>query len=125
MPLSTLFFVIQLLILVEYSQSFIQSPILPVGTCSLKVLRLLKAVDDSSSTSSPPCPNCSLCDGSGRILGGLGAFPLTSWWPIKAYRPCPNFKGEYRRSGQSLDEIAFGREEGRLEQGRKEREDDN
>jgi hypothetical protein len=32
--------------------------------------------------------------------------------PIKAYRPCPSFLrsgGRYRRSGQSLDEIAFGR----------------
>ncbi len=34
-------------------------------------------------------------------------------WPIKAYRPCPNFierGGQYIRSGQSLDEIAFGGE---------------
>ena len=34
-------------------------------------------------TESVPCPNCDKCDGSGRIMGGLGAFPLTSWWPIK------------------------------------------
>lgn len=35
------------------------------------------------------------------------------WWPIKAYRPCPNFidrGGVYQRSGQGLDEIAFGRD---------------
>lgn len=33
-----------------------------------------------------PCPDCDKCDGSGRILGGLASIPLTSWWPIKAYR---------------------------------------
>lgn len=50
------------------------------------------------------------CEGDGRIAGGLGA--VVSWWPIKAYRPCPEYikaKKTYRRSGQSLEEIAFGR----------------
>ena len=45
------------------------------------------------------------------ILGGIGV--VLPWWPIKAYRPCPNFinrGGNYVRSGQGLDEIAFGRE---------------
>jgi len=45
-----------------------------------------------------------------RILGGIGVF--LPWWPIKAYKPCPNFVksgGVYVPSGQSLDEIAFGR----------------
>ncbi|KAG7361764.1 hypothetical protein IV203_036865 [Nitzschia inconspicua] len=58
-----------------------------------------------------PCPDCDLCDGSGRISGGVGA--VLDWWPIKAYRPCPNFierGGKYTRSGQGLDEIAFGRD---------------
>jgi len=57
------------------------------------------------------CPDCDLCDGSGRILGGIGV--VLPWWPIKAYRPCPNFidrGGRYVRSGQALDEIAFGRD---------------
>ncbi|KAL3811651.1 hypothetical protein ACHAXA_004383 [Cyclostephanos tholiformis] len=57
------------------------------------------------------CPNCDLCDGSGRILGGIGM--VLEWWPIKAYRPCPNFVdrgGRYVRAGQGLDEIAFGRD---------------
>ena len=57
------------------------------------------------------CPDCDLCDGSGRILGGIGT--VLEWWPIKAYRPCPNFierGGRYVRSGQGLDEIAFGRD---------------
>lgn len=57
------------------------------------------------------CPDCDLCDGSGRISGGIGA--VLDWWPIKAYRPCPNFierGGKYARSGQGLDEIAFGRD---------------
>ena len=46
-----------------------------------------------------------------RILGGIGT--VLDWWPIKAYRPCPNLVdrgGEYVRSGQGLDEIAFGRD---------------
>lgn len=50
------------------------------------------------------------CDGSGRIAGGMGA--VLDWWPIKAYRPCPELakaKKDYKKSGQSLDEIAFGR----------------
>ena len=57
------------------------------------------------------CPNCDLCDGSGRIAGGLGA--VIDWFPVKAYRPCPNFVdrgGNYQRSGQGLDEIAFSRD---------------
>lgn len=50
------------------------------------------------------------CNQDGRIIGGLGA--VLNWWPIKAYRPCPEFlkaKKKYTRAGQSLDEIAFGR----------------
>jgi len=57
------------------------------------------------------CPNCNKCDGSGRIEGGIGT--ILTFWPIKAYRPCPNFienGGFYTRSGQGLDEIAFGRD---------------
>lgn len=57
------------------------------------------------------CPNCDKCDGSGRILGGIPL--ILPWWPIKPYRPCPNFinnGGIYTRAGQGLDEIAFGRD---------------
>ena len=46
-----------------------------------------------------------------RICGGIGA--VLDWWPIKAYRPCPQYidrGGFYQRSGQGLDEIAFGRD---------------
>ncbi len=52
------------------------------------------------------------CNGEGRIKGGLGAVPGFGWFPIKAYRPCPAFVeagGKYRRQGQSLEEVAFGR----------------
>ncbi|KAA8497107.1 hypothetical protein FVE85_0836 [Porphyridium purpureum] len=64
------------------------------------------------------CPGCGReegvkrgCDGSGRVVGGLGV--VLKWWPIKAYRPCDELvkrKGNYKRAGQSLEEIAFGRE---------------
>lgn len=36
--------------------------------------------------------NNNSCDGEGRVLGGLGAVPGFRWWPIKAYRPCPNLE---------------------------------
>jgi len=55
------------------------------------------------------CPDCDKCDGSGRIMGGIAT--VIPWF-IKAYRPCPVFierGGNYVRSGQPLDEIAFGR----------------
>ncbi|XP_058100469.1 uncharacterized protein LOC131245197 [Magnolia sinica] len=54
------------------------------------------------------------CNGEGRIQGGIATVPGFGWWPIKAYRPCPGFVesgGRYRRRGQSMDEVAFGREE--------------
>ena len=54
------------------------------------------------------------CNGEGRIQGGIATVPGFGWWPIKAYRPCPGFVasgGRYRRRGQNMDEVAFGREE--------------
>ena len=71
--------------------------------------------DDAKCTGS--CDSCGLakdkmqCDGSGRIIGGLGAIPLFSWWPIKAYRPCPGLDdsgGVYVRKGQDVDSILWG-----------------
>ncbi|KAH0885769.1 hypothetical protein HID58_061865 [Brassica napus] len=56
--------------------------------------------------------NFSGCSGDGRIQGGIATVPGFGWWPIKAYRPCPGFVeagGRYRRIGQSMDEVAFGR----------------
>jgi hypothetical protein len=73
--------------------------------------------ETEKESKSDVCTGCGLaggpmsgCDGTGRIVGGLGA--IVDWWPIKAYRPCPELtkaKKPYQRSGQSLDEIAFGR----------------
>ena len=67
----------------------------------------------ASAADEPPAfPECDFpgCDGNGRAIGGLAAFELTKWWPIKAYRPCPKCAAvgiKYKRSGQSLDEIVF------------------
>ena len=71
----------------------------------------------SGAPSEDACPGCGRaggvsagCNGEGRVAGGLGA--VLTWWPIKAYRPCAEFikaKKTYRRAGQSLEEIAFGR----------------
>lgn len=66
------------------------------------------------------CPTCGVpksemsmgCDGTGRIMGGLGSLPGFGWWPIKAYRPCGKAteKGiRYQRKGQVVDEVLFGR----------------
>ncbi|KAH9607825.1 hypothetical protein KSS87_016406 [Heliosperma pusillum] len=78
----------------------------------------------SSPTDSLPfngCKGCgkeqieSGCNGEGRIQGGIATIPGFGWWPIKAYRPCPAFLasgGSYKRRGQSLDEVAFGRGKG-------------
>ncbi|GLJ29157.1 hypothetical protein SUGI_0574900 [Cryptomeria japonica] len=52
------------------------------------------------------------CNGEGRIQGGIGTIPGFTWWPIKAYRPCPGFLasgGRYKRQGQTMDEVAFGK----------------
>ncbi|XP_020688957.1 uncharacterized protein LOC110104272 isoform X1 [Dendrobium catenatum] len=54
------------------------------------------------------------CNGEGRIQGGIATIRGFGWWPIKAFKPCPGFVasgGRYRRHGQSLDEVAFGRTE--------------
>ncbi len=56
-----------------------------------------------------------ICFNIDRILGGIPT--ILPWWPIKPYRPCPNFiarGGQYSRIGQPLDEIAFGRGETNL-----------
>ena len=67
------------------------------------------------------CDSCGVarekmqCDGTGRIQGGFAAIPLFSWWPIKAYRPCPGLiqsGGTYTRKGQDVDSILWG-EKGR------------
>lgn len=55
-------------------------------------------VDETKGTETVTSPSsvkreivcaCGRCDGSGRIIGGIGAVPGFRWWPIKAYRPCP------------------------------------
>ena len=79
------------------------------------VVRAEGKEDDAKCTGS--CDSCGLakdkmqCDGSGRIIGGMGAIPLFSWWPIKAYRPCPGLiesGGVYVRKGQDVDSILWG-----------------
>lgn len=86
----------------------------PDAAEAAEVAEVAEVAEESKATA---CEACGLedgpiaaCDGSGRIIGGLGA--VVKWWPIKAYRPCGELvkaKKTYRRAGQSLDEIAFGR----------------
>ena len=78
---------------------------------------ILEEEEEEEENISQTCPKCGaavddmLCDGTGRKIGGLGA--VLPWLPVKAYRPCPNLVesgGMYQRTGQGLDEIAFGRD---------------
>ena len=39
-------------------------------------------------------PSCG-CDGTGKMQGGIATYPGFGWWPIKVFRPCP----EYIRGG--------------------------
>jgi hypothetical protein len=102
-------------------------------TSPKKIVKTLVAASESSSSSNNEnnnennnnnnkqctgsCDSCGLardqmqCDGTGRIQGGLAAVPLFSWWPIKAYRPCPGLiesGGTYTRKGQDVDSILWG-----------------
>ena len=104
-------------------------------TSPKKIVKTLVAASESSSSSNNnnennnennnnnnkqctgSCDSCGLardqmqCDGTGRIQGGLAAVPLFSWWPIKAYRPCPGLiesGGTYTRKGQDVDSILWG-----------------
>ncbi|KAJ6703430.1 hypothetical protein OIU85_029392 [Salix viminalis] len=78
----------------------------------------LPATEDVDELPLSGCKGCGReeiengCNGEGRIQGGIATVPGFGWWPIKAYRPCPGFLasgGRYRRQGQSMDEVAFGR----------------
>uniref|UniRef100_A0A7S3A0B5 Uncharacterized protein n=1 Tax=Rhodosorus marinus TaxID=101924 RepID=A0A7S3A0B5_9RHOD len=63
------------------------------------------------ASESEMCAGCGRLNCDGRIQGGIGAIPLFSWWPIKAYRPCPEYikTKKYKRAGQNLAEIGgFG-----------------
>ena len=73
--------------------------------------------NDEKQCTGGSCDSCGVarekmqCDGTGRIQGGLAAIPLFSWWPIKAYRPCPGLiesGGTYTRKGQDVDSILWG-----------------
>lgn len=80
-------------------------------------------VDSSAAeNTSNVCKTCGVpkdkmafgCDGTGRIMGGIGAVPGFGWWPIKAYRPCGKAVEagiQYRRTGQNVDEILFSKKD--------------
>mmetsp|Transcript_9525 Transcript_9525/g.14020 ORF Transcript_9525/g.14020 Transcript_9525/m.14020 type:complete len:129 (-) Transcript_9525:309-695(-) len=113
-PSISLLAILVALALFSTTSAFTSIPSFKVSASTNRVnaIYMSEADDDSVAVAEPEvrCPNCDKCDGSGRILGGI---PLVlPWWPIKPYRPCPNFianGGQYSRIGQPLDEIAFGR----------------
>ncbi|KAG7031146.1 hypothetical protein SDJN02_05185 [Cucurbita argyrosperma subsp. argyrosperma] len=77
----------------------------------------LQSESDPDASSFRGCKACGKeeiergCNGEGRIQGGIATVPGFGWWPIKAYRPCPEFVasgGRYKRRGQSMDEVTSG-----------------
>ncbi|GAX76747.1 hypothetical protein CEUSTIGMA_g4194.t1 [Chlamydomonas eustigma] len=78
--------------------------------------RKLVAVRAQETVSSSICSTCGAEKSEkacldGRIIGGLAAIPGFRWWPIKAYRPCPNLSAaglEYTRKGQAINDVLFG-----------------
>ncbi|CAB9499463.1 expressed unknown protein [Seminavis robusta] len=120
---SPLYLLLALTVLVAPLCSAFQATLYPATRQSHHVPIFMSEPSEADSSQEPVettaavdpnivCPNCDMCDGSGRIAGGIGA--VVPWIPIKAYRPCPNFierGGSYQRAGQGLDEIAFGRKQ--------------
>ncbi|CAF1859838.1 unnamed protein product [Brassica oleracea var. botrytis] len=90
----------------------------PPRPLSSSPVSVVETGDDDVGLNFSGCKGCGKevkengCNGDGRIQGGIATVPGFGWWPIKAYRPCPGFVeagGRYRRVGQSMDEVAFGR----------------
>ncbi|CAL9223856.1 unnamed protein product [Arabidopsis halleri] len=90
----------------------------PLLSLSSSPASVVETGDEDDDLTFSGCRGCgkeekeSGCKGDGRIQGGIATVPGFGWWPIKAYRPCPAFVeagGRYRRIGQSMDEVAFGR----------------
>lgn len=142
-------FVLAVLLALAATSSAFQNVLLQTTRSCVKPIAMSEnpsAAEESAEDAQPTkadvaCPDCDLCDGSGRyvfflekavgfascclpddahtvfffldrIAGGIGA--VLPWIPIKAYRPCPNFVergGVYQRTGQALDEIAFGKKQ--------------
>ncbi|XP_042408260.1 uncharacterized protein LOC121997731 [Zingiber officinale] len=113
------------------SSSFTEAatnPILSEGVAEPAAAGAVAEQEESSKTLLDPvtedplfkgCKTCGReviekgCNGEGRIQGGIATVPGFGWWPIKAFRPCPGFVatgGRYTRKGQSMDEVAFGRD---------------
>ena len=89
----------------------------PMSTASRGKMLTVRAESKDQAGCTGSCDSCGLakdkmqCDGSCRIIGGMGAIPLFSWLPIKAYRPCPGLiesGGVYVRKGQDVDSILWG-----------------
>ncbi|KAK9790355.1 hypothetical protein WJX73_002737 [Symbiochloris irregularis] len=109
--------------------SIARTPCLP-SRCSRPQLDVrASAAEDQAQPEAPStsCQTCGIplsqaprgCDREGRIAGGLGAVLGFDWWPIKAYRPCPELaKGgfNYTRRGQITDEILIPKQKKREQQ---------
>ena len=68
-------------------------------------------------------PGCG-CDGTGKMQGGIATYPGFGWWPIKVFRPCPEYvRGGYiyKREGQTMDQVLFSEPSNKMQETLKQR----
>ena len=77
----------------------------------------------TSPKNCPFHPGCG-CDGTGKMQGGIATYPYFGWWPIKVYRPCPEYVAGgyiYKREGQTMDQVLFSEPSTKMQETLKQR----
>ena len=77
----------------------------------------------TSPAECPFHPSCG-CDGTGKMQGGIATYPYFGWWPIKVFRPCPEYvRGGYiyKREGQTMDQVLFSEPSNKMQETLKQR----
>tara|TARA_A100001035_G_scaffold195849_1_gene156765 strand:+ start:388 stop:735 length:348 start_codon:yes stop_codon:yes gene_type:complete len=58
------------------------------------------------------------------MQGGIATYPYFGWWPIKVFRPCPEYvRGGYiyKREGQTMDQVLFSEPSSKMQETLKQR----
>jgi hypothetical protein len=58
------------------------------------------------------------------MQGGIATIGFMSWWPIKVYRPCPEYIKAgyvYKREGQTMDQVLFSEPSTKMQETLKQR----
>lgn len=101
----------------------VSPPLLTLSMCNAESSSL-EGKDNSlppKGTSPKECPfhpSCG-CDGTGKMQGGIATYPGFGWWPIKVFRPCPEYiKGGYiyKREGQTMDQVLFSEPSNKMQE---------